>query len=100
MSGKSASSVTEQSVQSLFSLRFLTLTLSAPQGTDPKVRLTGTSDRVVVMDRSEYGDCVILSVAELAHSLDFDMDRVVEAPNNLTQSRLLVVAAFINDALP
>jgi hypothetical protein len=52
------------------------------------------------MDRSKNGDCVILSVAELAHSLDFDMDRVVEAPNNLTQSRLLVVAAFINDALP
>ena len=54
----------------------LTLTLSAPQGTDPKVRLTGTSDRVVVMDRSQYGDCVITSVAELAHLLDNDMDRV------------------------
>jgi hypothetical protein len=66
-SGKSASSVTEQSVQSLFSLRFLTLTLSAPHGTCPKVRVTGTSDRVVVMDRSKYGDCATLSVAELAH---------------------------------
>jgi len=30
------------------------------------------------MDRSEYGDCVIMSVAELAHLLNFDMDRVVE----------------------
>ena len=75
-SGKSASSATEQCMQSLFSLRFLTLTLSAPQGTDPKVRLTGTSDRVVVMDRSKYGDCVTLSVAEFAHLLDNDMDRV------------------------
>jgi hypothetical protein len=27
------------------------------------------------MDRSEYGDCVIFSVAELAHSPNFDMDR-------------------------
>jgi predicted Ser/Thr protein kinase len=52
------------------------------------------------MDRSEYRDCEILSVAELAHSLDFDMARVVEAPNNLTQLRLLVLAAFKNDALP
>jgi len=52
------------------------------------------------MNRSEYGDCVILSVAELAYSLDFDMDRVVEAPNNLTHLFLVVVAAFINDALP
>ena len=75
-SGKSASSVTEQCIQSLFSLRFLTLTLSAPHGTYPKVRLTGTSGRVVVMDRSEYIDCVIMSVAELAQSLNFDMDRV------------------------
>ena len=99
-SGKSARSAIKHNTQSLSSLKFLTLTLSAPQGTDPKVRLTGTSDRVVVMDRSEYGDCVILSVAELAHSLDFGMDRVVEAPNNLTQRCLVVVAAFINDALP
>ena len=76
MSGKSASSVTEQSVQSLFSLRFLTLTLSAPHCTCPKVRLTGTSDRVVVMDRSKNGDFMILSVAELAHLIDFDIDRV------------------------
>jgi hypothetical protein len=75
-SGKSASSATERCMQSLFSLRFLTLTLSAPHFTCPKVRLTGTSDRVVVMDRSEYRDCVILSVAELAHLLDNDMDRV------------------------
>ena len=75
--GKSASSGTEQSMlQSLFSLRFLTLTLSAPQGAGPKDGVTGTSDRVVVMDRSEYGDCVILSVAESAHSLDKDMHRV------------------------
>ena len=63
-------------MQSMFSLRFLTLTLSAPHGTCPKVRVAGTSDRVVVMDRSEYGDCVILSVAESAHSLDKDMHRV------------------------
>jgi hypothetical protein len=64
-------------MQSLFSLRFLTLTLSAPQGTVPKDRLTGTSDRVVVMDRSKNGDCVIMSVAELAHLLDNnDMDRL------------------------
>jgi hypothetical protein len=54
----------------------------------------------VVIDRSKNGDCVILSVTELAHSLDFDMDRVVEAPNNLTHLFLFVVAAFINDALP
>ena len=87
-------------MQSLFSLWFLTFTLSAPLSHGPKHRKAGTSDRVVVMDRSEYGDCVILSVADLAYSLDFDMDRVVEAPNTLTQSRLLVVAAFINDALP
>ena len=66
-------------MQSLFSLRFLTLTLSAPQGTDPKVRLTGTSDRVVVvMDRSKNRDFMIMSVAELAHLLNFDMDRVVK----------------------
>ena len=63
-------------MRSLFSLWFLTLTLSAPQGTVPKDRLTGTSDRVVVMDRSEYVDCVTLSVAEFAHLLDNDMDRV------------------------
>ena len=62
-------------LQSLFSLRFLTLTLSAPHGTCPKVSVTGTSDRVVVMDRSEYGDCVIFSVAESAHLLDNDMHR-------------------------
>ena len=67
---------TEQCMQSLFSLRFLTLTLSAPQGTVPKDRLTGTSDRVVVVDHSEYVDCVTLSVAEFAHLLDNDMDRV------------------------
>jgi hypothetical protein len=77
-SGKSASLATEQCMQSLFSLRFLTLTLSAPQGTDPKVRLKGTSDRVVFMDCSKNGDCVIMSVAELAHLLNFDMDRVVK----------------------
>ena len=73
---KSARSAIKHNTQSLFSLRFLTLTLSAPQGTDPKVRLTGTSDRVVVMDRSKNGDCVIMSVAELAHLIDFDMDRL------------------------
>ena len=63
-------------MQSLFSLRFLTLTLSATHGNVPKDVVAGTSDRVVVMDRSEYGDCVILSVAESAHSLDKDMHRV------------------------
>ena len=62
--------------QSLFSLRFLTLTLSAPHGNVPKDAVAGTSDRVVVMDRSEYVDCVTLSVAEFAHLLDNDMDRV------------------------
>jgi hypothetical protein len=75
-SGKSASSVTEQCMQSLFSLWFLALTLSAPQGTVPKDRLTGTSDRVVIMDRSKNGDFMTLSVAELAHLIDFDIDRV------------------------
>ena len=63
-------------LQSLFSLRFLALTLSAPHGNVPKDGVAGTSDRVVVMDRSEYGDCVILSVAESAHSLDNDMHGV------------------------
>ena len=63
-------------MQSLFSLRFLTLTLSAPQGAYPKEGVTGTSDRVVVMDCSKNGDCVTLSVAEFAHLLDNDMDRV------------------------
>ena len=63
-------------MQSLFSLRFLKLTLSATHGNVPKDVVAGTSDRVVVMDRSEYGDCVILSVAESAHSLDNDMHRV------------------------
>jgi len=82
-SGKSASSATEQCMQSLFSLRFLTLTLSAPHGTCPKVSVTGTSDRVVVMDCSKNGDCVIMSVAELAHLLDNDMDHVVEALHSL-----------------
>jgi hypothetical protein len=52
-------------MQSLFSLRFLTLTLSAPPLTGPKVVVAGTSDRIVVMDRSEYGDFAIMSVAEL-----------------------------------
>ena len=70
-------------MQSLFSLRFLTLTLSAPHCTCPKVRLTGTSDRVVVMDCGKNGDCVIMSVAELAHLLDNDMDHVVEALHSL-----------------
>ena len=64
-------------MQSLFSLRFLTLTLSAPHATCPKVRVAGTSDRIVVMDSSEYIDCVISSVTESAHLVDFDMDRVV-----------------------
>jgi hypothetical protein len=82
-SGKSASSAIKHNTQSLFSLWFLTLTLSAPQGTCPKVRLTGTSDRVVVMNRSKNGDCVIMSVAELAHLLDNDMDHVVEALHSL-----------------
>ena len=60
----------------LFSLRFLTLTLSAPPGNVPKDGLAGT-DRVVVMDRSKNGDCVIMPVAELAHLLDNnDVDRV------------------------
>ena len=61
----------------LFSLRFLTLTLSAPPSPVPKDRNAGTSDRVVVMDRSKNGDCVIMPVAELAHLLDNnDMGRV------------------------
>ena len=70
-------------MQSLSSLRILTLTLSAPQGAFPKVGVTGTSDRVVVMDCSKNGDCVIMSVAELAHLLDNDMDHVVEALHSL-----------------
>ena len=64
-------------MQSLFSLRFLTLTLSAPQGAGPKDGVAGTTDRIVVMDSSEYRDCVIMSVTESAHLVDFDMDRVV-----------------------
>ena len=68
-------------MQSLFSLRFLTLTLSAPHFTCPKVRLTGTSDRVVVIDRSKNGDFIIMSVAEFEHLLDNDMDHVVELSN-------------------
>jgi hypothetical protein len=57
-------------MQSLFSLRFLTLTLSAPPGNVPKDGVAGT-DRVVVMDRSKNGDCVTLSVAEWAHLQKF-----------------------------
>ena len=72
----------EQSMQSLFSLRFITLTLSAPPPTVPKDVEAGTSDRIVVMDRSKYGDFVITSVAELAHLLDSDTD-CVEAPQSL-----------------
>ena len=75
-SDKSANSATEQCMHSLSSLRILTLNLSASQETDPKVRLTGTSDRVVVMDRSKNEDFMIISVAELAHLKDFDMDRL------------------------
>ena len=63
-------------MQSLFSLRFLTLTLSVPPLTGPKVVVAGTSDRIVVTNRSEYIACVIMSVTELAHLLDNDMDRV------------------------
>ena len=63
-------------MQSLFSLRCLTLTLSAPPENVPKDGVAGTSDRVVVMDRSKNGDFMILSVAELAHLIDFDIDRV------------------------
>jgi hypothetical protein len=77
-SGKSTSSTTEQNAQSLSSLRFLTMTLSAPPLAIPKDVVAGTFDRVVVMDRSKNGDCVIMSVAELAHLLNFDMDRVVK----------------------
>jgi hypothetical protein len=80
-------------MQSLFPLRFLTLTLSAPLPTVPKDVEAGNSDRIVVKDGSEYGDFVIASVAELAHLLDSYIDRVVDAPQSLTQSRLLVVAA-------
>ena len=80
-------------MQSLFPLRFLTLTLSAPPLTVPKDVEAGTSDWIVVKDRSEYGDFVITSVVELAHLFDFYIDRVVEAPQCLTQSRLLLVAA-------
>ena len=75
-SGKSANSATEQCMQSLFSLRFLTLTLSAPPPTDPKVDVAGLSDRVVVMDRGKNGDFMMMSVTELAHLIDFDIDRV------------------------
>ena len=70
-------------MQSLFSLRFLTLTLSAPPLAIPKDVVAGTFDRVVVMDCSKNGDCVIMSVAELAHLLDNDMDHVVEALHSL-----------------
>ena len=70
-------------MQSLFSLMFLTLTLSAPPLAIPKDVVAGTFDRVVVMDRSKNGDCVIMSVAELAHLLDNDMDHVVEALHSL-----------------
>ena len=63
-------------MQSLSSLRFLTLTLSAPQADVPKDGVAGTSDRIVVMDRNKNGDFMIISVAELAHSIDFDMDRL------------------------
>ena len=70
-------------MQSLFSLRFLTLTLSAPPLAIPKDVVAGTSDRVVVMNCSKNGDCVIMSVAELAHLLDNDMDHVVEALHSL-----------------
>ena len=80
-------------MQSLFPLQFLTLTLSAPPPTVPKDVEAGISDRIVVKDRSEYGDFVITSVAELAHLLDSYIDRLVEVPQCLTQSRLLVVAA-------
>ena len=80
-------------MQSLFPLRFLTLTLSAPPPTVPKDVEAGNSDRIVVKDRSEYGDFVITSVAELAQLLDSYIDRLVEVPQCLTQSRLLVVAA-------
>ena len=72
-SGKSISSATEQNAQSLSSLRFLTLTLFAPPPTVPKDVEAGTH-RIVVMGRSEYGDFVITSVAELAHLLDSDID--------------------------
>ena len=70
-SGKSARSAIKHNTQSLSSLKFLTLTLSAPPLTGPKVVVAGTSDRIVVTNRSKYGDCVILSVAESAHLLDF-----------------------------
>ena len=63
-------------MQSLFSLWFLTLTLSAPPPTGPKDVEAGTTDRIVVKDRSVYGDLVIMSVTELVHLLDNDMDRV------------------------
>jgi hypothetical protein len=66
-SGKSASSAVKHNTQSLSSLWFLTLTLSAPPPTDPKDVEAGTTDRIVVKDRSVYGDLVIMSVAELAH---------------------------------
>jgi hypothetical protein len=46
------------------------------------------------MDRSEYGDFVIMSVAEFVHLLDSDIDRVVEAPQSPTHLFLLVVAAL------
>ena len=63
-------------MQSLFSLRFLTLTLSTPLLAIPKDVVAGTFDRIVVMDRSKNGDCGIMSVAELADLIDFDMDRL------------------------
>ena len=76
ISGKSARSAIKHNKQSLSSLRFLALTLSAPPQTVPKDVEGGTTDRIVVTNRSEYIACVIMSVTELAHLLDNDMDRV------------------------
>ena len=78
-------------MQSLFSLRFLTLTLSAPPLTGLKVVVAGTSDRIVILEHSEYRDFVIISVAELSHLLDSYTDCVVETPQSLLflESRIL-----------
>ena len=81
-SGKSARSAIKHNTQSLSSLKFLTLTLSAPLLAIPKDVVAGT-DRVVVMDRSKNRDFIIMSVAEFDHLLDNDMDHVVEALHSL-----------------
>ena len=52
-SGESARSAIKHNTQPLFSLWFLTLTLSAPLSHVPKHRKAGTSDRIVVTNRRD-----------------------------------------------